>query len=113
MASVGHPTYVPQPWHETLLTIFVGLCALLFNIFGAKRLPLFEGVVLVLYVLGFFVIVIPLWVLADKFPTKNIFTDFANLGGWSSTGAACIVGQTAATTAFIVSASDCMFTKYS
>ncbi|WPG98851.1 GABA-specific permease [Acrodontium crateriforme] len=101
MASVGHSTYVPQPWHETLLTIFIGFCSLLFNVFGAKRLPLFEGVVLVLYILGFFVIVIPLWVLADKVPIRHIFTDFGNFGGWPSTGIACIVGQTAATTAFI------------
>ena len=87
----------------TLLTMGVGLFAISFNAFAAKRLPLFEGLVLFFFIIGFFAIVIPLWVLAPQAKSSDVFGSFANYGGWSTTGAACIVGQMAASAAFIVS----------
>lgn len=71
--------------------------SVLFNTVGAKHLPLFESVILFLHIFGFFAILIPLWVLAPKAPAKEVFTSFSNYGGWSSVGAACIVGQLTAT----------------
>ena len=44
---------------------------------------------------------IPLWVLAPKAPAREVFTDFENFGGWSSVGAACVIGQLSASGAFI------------
>lgn len=75
--------------------------ALLFNIFAAKRLPLFEGVILFFHIFGFFAINVPLWVLAPKASSAEVWTQFDNFGGWSTTGAATIVGQLAAAGAFI------------
>ncbi|WPH00004.1 GABA-specific permease [Acrodontium crateriforme] len=100
VASLGNPSYVVKPWHETLLTIAIGIFAILFNIFGAKRLPLFEGVLLCCFFLGFFAITIPLWVLAPKAPAREVFGSFANYGDWASVGAACIVSQTSTASAF-------------
>ena len=85
----------------TLITIAVCIFALLFNTFAAKRLPSFEGVILFFHIFGFFAINIPLWVLAPKASSTAVWTDFSNFGGWSSTGAATIVGQLAAAGAFI------------
>ena len=85
------------------MTIAVGVFSIAFNSFGARHLPLFEGVMLVGFVIGFFAICIPLWVLAPKSPASEVFGKFDNFGGWASIGAACIVGQSAASAAFIVS----------
>jgi choline transport protein len=85
------------------MTIAVGIFAIAFNSFGAKHLPLFEGVMLAGFVVGFFAICIPLWVLAPKSPASEVFGKFDNFGGWASIGAACIVGQSAASAALIVS----------
>jgi choline transport protein len=85
------------------MTIAVGVFSIAFNSFGAKHLPLFEGIMLVGFVVGFFAICIPLWVLAPKSPASEVFGKFDNFGGWASIGAACIVGQSAASAAFIVS----------
>lgn len=71
--------------------------SMFFNTIGAKHLPLFESIILFLHVFGFFAILIPLWVLAPKAPAKVVFTEFSNFGGWSSVGAACIIGQLTAT----------------
>lgn len=89
------------------MTMAVGVFAVSFNAFGAKRLPLFEGLILFFFILGFFAICIPIWVLAPKAPASEVFGSFSNFGGWSTTGAACIVGQMAASAAFIVSRPLC------
>lgn len=85
----------------TVITIAVCIFAILFNIFAAKRLPSFEGLILFFHIVGFLAVVIPLWVLAPKASSSAVWTDFSNYGGWSSTGAACIVGQLASAGAFI------------
>jgi len=85
-------TYVSQRWHGTLLVIAVTVFAILFNIFLAKRLPLVEVVLLIIYFAGFFAIVISLWVLAPHASAHEVFTEFTNAGGWSSTGTAVMIG---------------------
>ncbi|KAK5161468.1 hypothetical protein LTS14_001264 [Recurvomyces mirabilis] len=101
VAAMNFPSYTPQVWQITLLTMGVGVFAISVNAFGAKRLPLFEGAILFFYIIGFFVICIPLWVLAPKAPLSAVFGDFENYGGWSSLGGGVIVGQMAASAAFI------------
>ena len=51
-----------------------------------------EGSILVLHIVGFFAIIIPLWVLAPRNSAKMVFTEFQNLGGWSSQGLSFMVG---------------------
>lgn len=64
---------------------------------------MFEGIVLFAHLLGFFCVLIPLWVLAPKVPLSEVFgaPGFADYGGWGSIGAACVVGQLAASSAFV------------
>ena len=51
-----------------------------------------EGLVLILHVLGFFGIMIPLWVFAPRSDASAVFTQFNDGGGWGNTGLACLVG---------------------
>lgn len=93
LASAMHPTYTPALWHGTLMTIAMAVLAVMVNTLGAKHLPLLEAAVLFLHVFGFFAVMIPLWVIAPKVSAKEAFTSFANTGGWSSIGAAVVIGQ--------------------
>jgi amino acid transporter len=80
--------------------IAVAVVATLMNTYGAKKLPILEGIVLVVQVVGFFSIIIPLWVLSPKASASEVFGSFSNYGGWSSIGAACFVGSITATASF-------------
>ncbi|GAB7365931.1 hypothetical protein MBLNU230_g7259t1 [Neophaeotheca triangularis] len=100
LIALNNPSYTPQPWQETLLMIAVALFATFFNTYGAKKLPLLEGLVLVFHVFGWFAIIIPLWVLAPKASATQVFTEFSNNGGWNSIGTACFVGTVSATASF-------------
>jgi hypothetical protein len=88
-----NPTYTIPRWHGSLLTIGIGLLSAFFNTWGAKALPIIEGFAVALHVLGFFGIIIPLWVVAPKTSAKKVFTSFEDHGGWGSVGTACIIGQ--------------------
>lgn len=97
MAALNSPAYVPTLWHQTLATMAVVVIAFACNTIGARYLPLLENVILVLHVVGFFAFLIPLWVVAPKAPASEVFGSFQNFGGWSSIGAACVIGQLSAT----------------
>lgn len=84
-------TYVPQPWHGTLLTIATASVAVVFNSFFARKLPLLEGLVLILLVFGFFAVLIPLWVFAPRQPSSAVWTDWQQVSGWPSMGVAALV----------------------
>lgn len=72
-ASIMHPTFQPAPWQSCLFTIAIALFAAGFNTFLAKRLPMFEGIVLFAHLLGFFVILITLWMLAPRVSLSQVF----------------------------------------
>jgi len=84
-------TYVYQRWHGTLIVIaLIAFCGI-FNTILARRLPLIEGCVLVLHVVGFFAIMIPLLVLAPRSSSHDVWTQYVD-AGWGSTGLSCLVG---------------------
>nr|POE49097.1 choline transport protein [Quercus suber] len=84
--------YSPQPWHATLMIIAVAIIAICFNTFFAKKLPLIEGLILIIHIFGFFGILIPLWALSPRAPAREVFTEFVNVNGWPTQGLACLVG---------------------
>ena len=95
LAALLNPEgYAYEPYHGTLIIIAVNVTAIVFNTFFARKLPLIEGLILVIHVFGFFAILIPLWVFSPRTPVATVFTDFENNGGWSSIGLACLVGMT-------------------
>jgi choline transport protein len=91
---LNDPNYVFERWHGTLLIIAVAVCSILFNTFLAKKLPLIEGLILILHVFGFFAVLIPLWIFAPRTPASVVFTQFSDGGNWGSIGLACLVGMT-------------------
>lgn len=91
LAVLNYPNYNYQHWQGTLIVIGVAVICCIFNTFLARKLPLVEGTVLILHVLGFFAIMIPLWILAPRASTSDVFTQFAD-PGWNSNGLACLVG---------------------
>ena len=52
-----------------------------------------ETVSLVGHVLGFFVTIIPLWVMCPKNSAKEVFTSVVDNSGYNNIGAALIIGQ--------------------
>jgi amino acid transporter len=74
------------------MIIAVAAVAILFNTFFAKKLPLIEGIILIIHVFGFFGILIPLWALAPRQPAKAVFTEVTNAYSLPSQGVACLVG---------------------
>lgn len=98
-------SYGFQRWHGTLLIIAVASVAIFFNIFLAKQLPRIEILMLVLHTLGFFAIIVPLWVLGPRTPARAVFMEFQNNGGWPNQGLSALIGLTGPV--FSLIASDC------
>ncbi|GFF51259.1 choline transport protein [Aspergillus lentulus] len=93
VVAINYPeTYTYERWHVTLLVIAVALVALLFNTLLAQKLPLIEGIILVIHCFGFFGILIPLWVLSPRPAASDVFGSIEDRGGWGNNGLACLVG---------------------
>jgi hypothetical protein len=71
----------------------VAILAGMFNIFAARRLPFFEGIMFLVFFGGLFAILIPLWVLAPTVSSKTVWTNFEIWSGWANLGVACAIGQ--------------------
>ena len=54
------------------MTMGVTLLSVVFNTVGARHLPLFESLILVLHIVGFFAVIITLGVLAPKVASDRI-----------------------------------------
>lgn len=93
LITVNNPSYEPKPWQGTLLIFAVTLIVFNINIWGARALPMFQNLLLVLHVFGFTAIIIFLWVVARVQPASAVFTKFEVRGGWNSMGLSLMIGQ--------------------
>jgi choline transport protein len=95
------PNYVPQNWHATLLFwAIIAFCVIITT--GASwLLPKFEGMILIIHILGFFGIMIPLLTLGPREDAKEVFTTFINKGGWDSQGLSFCIGMMGTVYAFV------------
>ncbi|KAI5377396.1 hypothetical protein J4E82_003848 [Alternaria postmessia] len=84
-------SYSPKPYQAMLLGWAVLAFAVVINTVGSKTLAHFEGLILILHLLGFFAILIPLVYLAPH-SDASIFTTFVNTGGWSTQALSFMVG---------------------
>ena len=75
-----------------MLTFAVASFSIFFNTFLVKKLPLVEGIVLVIHVFGFFAVLITLWVLGPVGNAHEVFTTFNDYGGWGNYGLSSLVG---------------------
>lgn len=92
LITLNDASYNPQQWHGTLLVIAVVVFCIVFNTSLAKKLPLIEGFILLLHVIGLFAIIVPLWVLAPRNTARVALLQFNNGGDWPTTGVAFMVG---------------------
>jgi amino acid transporter len=92
LITLNNTDYAAPGWQGTLLIMGISTFSIVFNTFLAKKLPLVEGMILVLHILGLFIIIIPLWVLAPRNNAKAVFTEFSSLQGWEPMGLSVMVG---------------------
>jgi len=101
LITLNNPDYVPKQWQGTLIIWAVLTFGVIFNAFFASKLPMIEGIILVLHVLGFFAVLIPLWVLGKPAPAREVFFTFQDGGGWGNQGLSCLVGMLSAVFTFL------------
>lgn len=70
------------------------------NVIGGSLLPKFEGLILVLHILGFFAIIIPLIYMSNHDNAIEVFGTWVNSGDWPSQGISTLVGLMGAVFAF-------------
>ncbi|CAG5140244.1 uncharacterized protein ALTATR162_LOCUS667 [Alternaria atra] len=92
LIALNMPSYVSHGWHGTLFSIAITICSIVFNTILVKKLPLMEGIALVLHIFGFFAFLVVLWVMGPRSDTRRTWTQFEDPSGWGNTGLATIVG---------------------
>jgi choline transport protein len=101
LIKLNNPDYILKAWHGTLLIWSVLAICLVFNTFFSKKLPLVEGVIVVLHIAGFFAVIIPLWVMGDRSTASGVFTSFQDNMMWGNLPLAVIIGLTGASSTFV------------
>ncbi|EFX05078.1 amino acid permease [Grosmannia clavigera kw1407] len=101
LASLNNVTFEPALWQGTLLFWAVFLFAVFINVLVSSTLPKFEGLILILHVVGFFAILIPLVVLGPHDSAHSVFTTFVNNGEFATTGLSFLVGMMGNAFAFV------------
>ena len=84
--------YEPHQWHGALICWAVLAVAVFINTVVSGLLPMIEGIILVLHVLGFIAVLIPLVYLAPHGSAANVFQTKLNGGGWPTQGLSYCVG---------------------
>lgn len=94
LISLNDDGYTPARWQGTLLVFAAAIGMSLFNIFGAKHLPLAEGIFVTCHFFAFIPVIVTLLVLAPKAKAEDVFTGFTDYGsGWPSVSWTVMVGQ--------------------
>lgn len=93
MINVTEPDYAFSRWQYTLIMIAFTIITIFFNTWGASTLPLLETACLIGHLAGFFVVMIPLWVLCPKNSAHEVFVQFENSSGYSNVGTAYLISQ--------------------
>ena len=96
-----NPNHVPKGWQNTLLAWAVLAFAVLINTVASSSLAKFEGLILILHIVGFFAILIPLTYLAPHASAQNVFRTFINAGGWDTQAYSFFIGLVGAVYAFV------------
>lgn len=86
-------TYLFPAWQGSLFVMAVILLVAIINIYGYKLIPKVQQAAFLLHLMGYVCFPVPIWVNAPKTSAKVVFTEFANYGGWSTTGLAVLAGQ--------------------
>ena len=96
-----NPNYTPHLWHATLLLYGALAISIFTTTVVGTVLPKIESILLVIYILGFFGVLVPLVYLGPHGNAHDVFTTFINDGGWSSQGLSFLVGISGNAFAFL------------
>jgi L-asparagine transporter-like permease len=84
-----------------LLFWAVLLFCIVVNTVISSLLPKFEGLILILHIVGFFAVLIPMVRLGTPTDAHTVFTTFNNGGHWPNSGLSFFVGLTGNAFAFL------------
>ncbi|EED17336.1 GABA permease, putative [Talaromyces stipitatus ATCC 10500] len=96
LISIRDPNYIPENWQGTLFVFAMILVIYIFNVHASNLMPVLNNLLMILHILSWAVVVIALWALAPHQHAKAVFTQWENLGGWSSMGLSVMIGQISA-----------------
>lgn len=102
MAVTYHPSYVPKPWHPTLIVFALSLFEGALNIFALKYLPMMQQVLAFPHAIGWIVVIGVLAGLAPHANAHQVFLEFSS-EGWQPIGLSLMVGQITAVYTMILS----------
>lgn len=94
MVAVGRDSFTFPNWQYTLIMLAFLAITIVFNTWGASSLPMLETLSLLAHLIGFFVVIIPVLIMAPKNSASEVFTSFTSSSGWDI-GSACLVTQVA------------------
>ncbi|CAJ2502234.1 Uu.00g096280.m01.CDS01 [Anthostomella pinea] len=98
-------SYEPTKWQTVLILWGVMAFAVIVNSTTSRALAKFEGLVLVLHLVGFFAVLIPMVYLAPHIDPADVFSTFLNGGGWANQALSFFVGFPSGSSALI--GADC------
>ena len=98
---LNYPDYDAQLWHATLIFYAITGWAIFANTVLGRILPRVESLLLILFVLGFFGVLIPLAYLAPHRTASEVFGQFQNLGGWDTMTLSVFIGWFTSLSSFI------------
>ena len=94
-------TYDPLRWHGTMIYWAILLLSVLVNVLGIRIFPHIETAAFIFHICFFFVLLVPLVYLSPQSTARFVFTDFENVGGWSSNGVSWFLGLLTSAWAFV------------
>ncbi|KAJ8128327.1 hypothetical protein O1611_g5307 [Lasiodiplodia mahajangana] len=89
---LNYPDYEPKNFHGTFLAWAVIAVCIFVNTVVAGLLPVLEGLILLIHVLGFIAILITLVYLSPHSSAEDVFFRSLNGGNWPSQGLSYLVG---------------------
>lgn len=89
---LGNPQYIPTAWQTVLIMWAVSIFAVGANSTTSRALAKFEGLVLIIHLVGCFGILIPMVYLSPHNNPSVVFTTFLNEGGWPTQALSFLVG---------------------
>ncbi|THY82109.1 amino acid transporter [Aureobasidium pullulans] len=92
LIALSDETYTLPGWHAFLLTLAILFISIVINITMIRKLPMLEGLMIVIFFCSFGNILIVLWVKGEKSSAEDVFTKFSDNAGWGSVGLATLIG---------------------
>jgi amino acid transporter len=88
---LNYPDYGFERWHGTLIMYAIILISLFTNTVIVRALPVVEGTVLILHIVGFFAILIPFVHRAPMRSAHEVWVEFQNMSGGYPDGVSWLV----------------------